>query len=314
MASENMAQNTTSAGLTTLLVILSIIAIIAFIILFNLYKNKDKTTARKREEKINLSLSDLNAVMDMICKSSFVYQIKSDIIEFNNELSKMLGKTNNNQLISYNDFLEHISISDKEVFSKTITPIKNNIRQIDCLSLELINNNKILDVKCLLVCIKRDLLEKCEKIGGYIICDDFDSYDENSVREKNAFELMMQKQTGIGYWQYDNVTQKIYLSESAAKLYYNKNRIMNIDINAFMQILSAESVADLMIKISSPASTIASDYELLQTIILPNGKKKQFRVVCKSHYLDCNLTYISAMSFQIPLQNAHMSKKQLKNN
>lgn len=313
MTTENLPQNTSSNGLFTLLVILSIIAILSFIVLLFLYKNREKSFLAKKKSYIKLPTSDFEAIVKMLSDCAFVYYAKSDIIELNDDFIKKLHLDNTASQTSYNDFLEYISISDKEIFRQTITPIKNNMRQIDCLQLELIGSKLTINVKCLLICKTKDLLGKCKSIGGYIICNTVSINNNYKLQENNAFELMMQKQMGMGYWQYDNVTKKVYLSESAASLYYDKNRIININIDTFMQIFSSDSAAELMIKISSPSQNITSDYEILQNINLPTGEKRQFNVVCKSHYKDGNLTYITAISFQIPSQKKTISKKQLYN-
>lgn len=305
------------SGLVGLLIILSIAAVFSFIILVFLYKNKDISKINIIKPKINnlnVSFYDFESVLKVITDCSFNFYPKSNLVEMNSELIKLIKPKNDTDTICFDEFNEHFTDSSKETFKETLTPLKNAQHEIDSLNLEFLNNNKeILNVKCLLFCSKKDLLNKCEVISGYIIAQPNIIKQSKVLSQINDYELMMQEHIGMGYWQYDNDTNKVYLSVSASNLYFHKNSPLIMDIQDFLSIFSADSATEMMLKLSESSREYCINYDLIQHVTTPDRMTRRVNVICRSFFERNELVRITAMSFQIPFENSRKTKQTLYN-
>ncbi len=284
------------SGLVLLLVVLSIIAVIAFLILIILFKD-NKIFLKQKVKTLIIPKYDFEAIMKIISSGSFIYYPKYDIVEIDDELSKLILQ--NEKTLSYDDFVKHIENTDREVFSQTINPIKQTSRLLDCLELRFTANAQGSSVRCMLINTKKDILGKCEAIHGYILTSS-NKISNKIINEIDDLEFAMQKQIGMGYWQYDHERKTVFLSRSAANLYFDKDIQMEIYLDDFMQILSANSVTDLMFNISASSDEVSLDYELMQNFTSSCGKNKNINVICRSYFKNNELKKITALSFVSP--------------
>jgi hypothetical protein len=301
----------TSSGSVGLLIILSIAAIFSFIVLVYLYKNRNNKIdiIKPKTNNLKISFYDFESVLKVITDCSFKYYPKTNIVELNDELNKLITPKNINPTVCFDEFDKYISDSYRDTFSETLYPIKNNDREIDSLDLQLVNSSKeTIDVKCLLFCSKKDLLNNCEIISGYIVAQPNIIKQSKVLSQINDYELMMQEHIGMGYWQYDNDTKKVYLSISAANLYFGKNSPIIMDIQDFLSIFSADSATEMMIKLSESSKEYCIDYDLIQYVSTPNGLTRRVNVICRSFFERNELVRITAMSFQIPYEKSRVNQ------
>lgn len=297
-----------------LLIILSIAAVFSFIVLVFLYKNRDNKIdiVKPKVNNLNISFYDFDSVLKVVTDCSFKFYPKSNIVELNGELNKLIAPKSDNHTLCYDEFDKYISDSFKETFNETLSPIKNNEREIDSLDLQLVNSSmENINVKCMLFCSKKDLLNKCEEISGYIIAQPNIIKQSKVLSQINDYELMMQEHIGMGYWQYDNDTNKVYLSISAANLYFGRNSPIIMDIQDFLSIFSADSATEMMIKLSESSKEYCIDYDLIQYVATPDGLTRRVNVICRSFFERNELVRITAMSFQIPYENSQKTKQTL---